>query len=69
MCSLGISSYLQGRHADDLVRVVEESGQDIEYGSFRKYQFLWEAGGATKQKKHEQVSPRSWRVGRGKAQA
>lgn len=34
------SPYLQGRHAYHLVGVIEEGGQDIEDGGFRKNEFL-----------------------------
>lgn len=27
-------TYLQGCHADDIVSMIEESGQDVEYGRF-----------------------------------
>lgn len=30
-------AYLQGRHADHLVDVIEESGQDVKDGRLREY--------------------------------
>lgn len=35
-----ISPYLQGCHAHHLVGVIEEGGQDVKDGGFRKDEFL-----------------------------
>lgn len=34
-------SYLQGSHADNLIGVIEEIGQNVKNGGFREDKFLW----------------------------
>lgn len=59
------TAYLQRRHTDDLVSVVEESWQDVEYRRFRKYQFLWGTG-EERQTEHEQTDHKPGRSSRHK---